>query len=93
MKFQVIPALNCALEASGISERDITQCFQNRDGGFLLASSFDSIEHIESAWFVSTTNKLRKIKIVFSFDGKLVSVLSASEADDLACRIYSSEFL
>lgn len=91
MKFYLSESLLCVLQTSGISEREISQCFQNREGAFLCASYSEMDVVIESAWFVSYTNKLRKMKVVFSYDGQQVSIISACEADDVTCRIYSSK--
>lgn len=71
-----------------ISIREVEQCFENREGGYLEDTREDHRTDPPTEWFVAPTNKGRLLKVVFVFrDGNLY-LKSAFVADDAAIAIY-----
>lgn len=49
----------------GITHQEITECFLNRCGKFYLDTREDHRTNPPTYWFVSETDKGRKLKVVF----------------------------
>lgn len=83
--------MQCAIDNGELCEKDIAQCFENREGRFLQLSIGDQVPGNE-AWFVSFNNRLRKFRVVFLLDAGLLCILSVCEADEEVCQRYDNFF-
>lgn len=71
-----------------VDRREIEQCFDNRDGGFLVDDREDHRTDPQTLWFIAPTNFNRLLKVVFiSIDGK-IHIKTAYEANETEIRIY-----
>jgi hypothetical protein len=52
-------------EKHGVTPEEVTQCFENLDGGFLRDTREEHQTDPPTYWFISETNKRRKLKIAF----------------------------
>jgi hypothetical protein len=52
-------------ERHNVSEDEVRQCFMNIEGGFLRDTREQHDTDPPSHWFISETNRRRKLKIVF----------------------------
>lgn len=58
-----------------VTESEIEECFENRDGEFLVDSREEHKTDPLTQWFIAETDKRRKLKVVFIFysdSGKVV---------------------
>lgn len=71
-----------------VDRREIEQCFDNRDGGFLVDDREDHRTDPQTLWFIAPTNCDRLLKVVFiGVDGK-IHIKTAYEANETEIRIY-----
>jgi hypothetical protein len=52
-------------EKHNVSPEEVTQCFENLEGGFLRDTREEHQTDPPTHWFISETNKRRKLKIAF----------------------------
>lgn len=74
--------------ARGISRSDIEQCFFNRDGGLCEDTRAQHLTNPLTQWFVSCTDKGRRLKIMFVPEQDGPDLKSAYDATDEIARIY-----
>lgn len=76
----------------GVTEKEIRQCFENRDGGFLEDTREDHKTDPPTQWFVAETNSRRKLKVVFiarqAGNGIRIAIRTAYPANADEIRIY-----
>ena len=48
-----------------VSEQEIRECFRNRTQGFLKDTRRKNKTRPPTLWFISETNKMRRLKVVF----------------------------
>lgn len=49
----------------GVTEAEIRQCFENREGRLLEDTREDHQTNPPTQWFISCSNRQRKLKVVF----------------------------
>jgi hypothetical protein len=84
------------LEKHGVTEADVRQCFENCQGEFLADKREGHATDPPSHWFISETNKRRKLKVIFvareveTEKGKTlqVHIKSAFPPDEIETGIY-----
>ena len=82
------PVLDKLKDKHAVDKREIEQCFDNRDGGFLMDNREDHRTDPPTLWFIAQTNCGRLLKVVFiSIDGK-VHIKTAYEPNDTEIGIY-----
>lgn len=52
-------------EKHNVTPEEVTQCFENLEGGFLRDTREDHQTDPPTFWFISETNKRRKLKVAF----------------------------
>jgi hypothetical protein len=74
-----------------VTEREILECFANRDRTFLTDTRQEHQTPIPTQWFVSETDRGRKLKVVFIYDQRsgIVDIKSAYLASEEIQVIYS----
>lgn len=71
-----------------VSENEISQCFENCEGGYLQDTREEHTTNPPTLWFVAFTNRNRKLKIMFVLDEGIVHIKSAYDATLEVERIY-----
>ncbi len=71
-----------------VTRREVEQCFENREGGFLKDTRERHRTDPPTLWFIALTNKNRELKIVFMQNGNDIHLKSAFEPNDQECKIY-----
>jgi hypothetical protein len=77
------------LASRGICQKEIVECFENRDGGLCIDTREEHATTPPTHWFVAETNRLRKLKIMYVLSEDTVYLKSAYEATPEICRIYN----
>ena len=72
-----------------VTEREIHQCFCNRDGGLLEDPREVHKTNPPTEWFIAPTNKGRMLKVCFVQVGHDIDIKTAFEADQESIRIYN----
>lgn len=72
----------------GVTEKEVEQCFANRDGKLLRDTREEHRTDPPTEWFIAETNKGRELKIVFIRRGADVSIKSAYEPSAAAKAVY-----
>ena len=84
-------------EKHGVTPEEVTQCFENLEGGFIEDTSLEHVSEPPTYWFVSETNKRRRLKVCFIHrefvddSGKTIkrtSIRSAFDANEKAIATY-----
>lgn len=82
------PVLNKLKNKHSVEKREIEQCFDNREGGFLMDDREDHRTDPPTLWFIARTNCNRLLKVVFiNIDGK-IHIKTAYEPNETEIRIY-----
>lgn len=84
----ISPSVMEKIEARGISRADVEQCFLNREGGLCDDTRAVHLTDPLTQWFVSYTDKGRRLKIMFVPEKDGPDLKSAYEATDEITRIY-----
>jgi hypothetical protein len=72
----------------GITRKDITQCFDNIEGGLLEDTREDHKSNPPTMWFISSTNNGKLIKIAYiQYDDDIV-IKTAYEPNETEIYIY-----
>ena len=71
-----------------VNQKEVEQCFVNREGGLLTDDREDHKTNPPTLWFVAPTNKNRILKVAYIQDGKEIIVKTAYEANMEEIRIY-----
>jgi uncharacterized DUF497 family protein len=68
-------------DAHGVSEKEVEQCFLNREGPFLRDLRAKNLTSPTTQWFIADTNKGRALKVCFIFrpDSKTFELKTAYE--------------
>jgi uncharacterized DUF497 family protein len=74
----------------GVTRKEVEQCFENRERGFLLDTREDHKTNPATQWFIAETNKRRLLKIVFIKSGNCFHLKTAYEPNPLEIHIYKS---
>ena len=77
-------------EKHNVDEREVTQCFINRDGRLLEERRAEHITSPLTEWFVAETNKRRRLKVVFVQVGNDIDLKSCYDADEESIAIYDA---
>ncbi len=88
MKIRISPAIVEKLESRNISEKDLCQCFENIEGGYLEDIREEHKTDPATQWFVAPTNRQRKLKVMFILRDGHFDIKSAYDATDQICEIY-----
>lgn len=77
-------------KSPAVSERDIEECFANRDGVFLIDDRADNLTNPLTRWFISETDHGLKLKICFipMSSGEIV-IKTAYSPNEVELGIYS----
>lgn len=73
----------------GVTEAEIRQCFENREGRLLEDTREDHQTNPPTQWFISNTNCRRKLKVVFVIKGGVIYLKTAYEPNQIELSIYS----
>jgi uncharacterized DUF497 family protein len=80
------------LKKHGVTPEEVSQCFANREGGFLEDTREEHRTDPPTQWFVSETDRRRKLKVVFiarqTRDGPRIFIRTAYPANADEIRIY-----
>ena len=71
-----------------VSRREIEQCFENLDGGYLLDDREEHRTDPPTLWFVANTNTGRNLKVVFIFLDGNIHIKSAYEPAPAVVAMY-----
>lgn len=71
-----------------VHKREVEQCFDNRDGGFLMDDREDHRTDPPTFWFIARTNYNRLLKVVFISIDSRVHIKTAYEPNETEIRIY-----
>lgn len=71
-----------------VSQREVEQCFENKCGTYLIDDREDHRSDPPTLWFISETNRGRKLKVVFIFIDGNVHLRTAFEPHPEAIDIY-----
>ena len=72
-----------------IIRREVEQCFDNRNGAFLLDGREENKTDPPTQWFIAKTNKDRNLKIVFVRRDKDIHLKTAYDPNAEEVRIYT----
>lgn len=73
-----------------VTEKEIEQCFENRQGGLLQDTREEHATDPPTQWFVAETNHRRCLKVIFVLHGENIHIKSAYDASDEIQRIYKN---
>jgi hypothetical protein len=74
-----------------VTEDEISECFDNRDGKFLTDTREEHKTSPLSQWFIAETDKGKLLKVVFMYyeEGKRVVIKSCFTPNSEEIRIYN----
>ncbi len=72
----------------GVTEKEIQDCFINRESGFLVDTREDHQSDPPTQWFIAETNKGRSLKIAFVQRGSDIFIRTAYEPNTQEVAIY-----
>lgn len=77
------------LEKHNVTAEEISQCFENREGGLLEDSREQHITIPPTQWFIAETDNGRVLKIVFiAFANGITEIKTAYEPNENEVKIY-----
>lgn len=89
MKFIFSPEIEKKLRAKhSVTKEEVEQCFFNRQGGLLEDDRADNKTDPPTQWFISKTDKKRKLQVVFILKGDKVIIKTAFEPSEGRIRLY-----
>lgn len=76
-----------------VTEKEVLECFVNRDGNYLMDIREQHRTTPPTLWFIAQTNRGRMLKVCFipPHQGHPAQLKSAFEPNDIEKRIYSSK--
>lgn len=74
-----------------VTEPEIQQCFFNQEGNCLTDDREEHRTDPETLWFVSETNRCRKLKVVFILKDGSIHIKSAYDANAKDIAIYAEK--
>ncbi len=72
-----------------MSEREVEQCFENRDGSFLKDSREAHLTDPPTLWFIAETNKGRLLKVCFVNQENKIFIKTSYEPNSAEIEIYN----
>jgi hypothetical protein len=85
----ISPAILSKLEIKHkVSKREVEQCFRNKYGNYLEDARENHKTNPPTYWFVSNTNNLRRLKIIFVFKDGNVHLKSAYDCTEIVESLY-----
>lgn len=75
-----------------VTEKEVEQCFINRDGPFLKDTRAQHKTDPVTQWFIAETNRGRKLKVCFVFrpESKTFELKTAYDPNSNEVRIYDN---
>lgn len=79
-------------DSHGVTEKEVEQCFANRDGPFLRDLRAKNLTSPTTQWFIADTNKGRPLKVCFIFrpDSKTFELKTAYEPNANERTLYDN---
>lgn len=78
-------------EKHGVSEKEVSECFENRIKGLLVDDREEHKTDPATLWFIAETNQRRLLKIVFIAVDKNVHIKTAYEPNAIETSIYNTK--
>lgn len=75
----------------GVTLEEIKECFANRDGEYLYDTRPEHLTSPITRWFISETNKGRKLKICFLHTGGDTFIKTAFEPNQTEIKLYEDK--
>ncbi len=75
----------------GVTRQEVSECFENRDGAFLIDDREAHRRNPPTLWFVAETRKRRLLKVVFQTRNGKCHILTAYDANHDEIRIYETK--
>ncbi|MQA23789.1 ADP-ribosyl-(dinitrogen reductase) hydrolase [Rugamonas sp. FT103W] len=75
----------------GVARQEVFECFENRDGAFLIDDREAHRRNPPTLWFVAETRNRRLLKVVFQNRNGKFHLLTAYEANHDEIRIYETK--
>lgn len=75
----------------GVTRLEIMECFENRDGGFLIDAREQHRRNPPTLWFLAETRKRRLLKIVFQMRKGIFRIITAYEPNPAEIHIYENK--
>jgi len=72
-----------------VCEEEVSQCFANCTGKYLVDTREDHASDPPTLWFISETDYARKLKVVFILRGKDVYLRTAFPPNETELSIYA----
>lgn len=89
MEINVTPEISSKLtNKHQVTIKEVTECFSNIDGKLLKDNRDKHKTNPPTFWFISETNKKRKLKVCFVQIGKVYHVKTAYEPNADELHIY-----
>lgn len=76
------------LKKHNVTEKEVSECFQNRVRGLLADDREDHKTNPPTLWFVAETNHGRVLKVCFVSKGGAFHIKTAYEANQKEINIY-----
>lgn len=76
------------LAKHSLSEKEVYECFQNRNGEIFEDTRENHRTDPPTLWFVAETNRLRSVKVCYVQKGNKVFLKTAYDADPTAISLY-----
>jgi uncharacterized DUF497 family protein len=73
----------------GVSEAEVKQCFENREGKLLEDDREGRKTDPPTQWFIAETNKQRLLKVLFILKDGVIHLKTAYEPNQIEIHIYS----
>jgi uncharacterized DUF497 family protein len=77
-----------ATKHGGVSDKEIRECFENREGLDLFDTRAEHLTDPLTRWFIAQTNHRRLLKIVFIPVKDSIEIKSVYEPNEEEIRIY-----
>ncbi|GMR15305.1 MAG: hypothetical protein BMS9Abin30_0930 [Gammaproteobacteria bacterium] len=92
MKINITASIKKKILAKhGVTEKEVKECFANRDRFALRDEREDHQTDPPSCWIIAETNHLRELKVVFVVKDGVPAVKTAYEPNPEEVRIYNSK--
>lgn len=76
------------LAKHNVSEKEVHECFINRDGGIFIDDTEDHQTDPPTMWFLAETNHCRVLKVCYVQRGKQIFIKTAYDANTSAISLY-----
>jgi hypothetical protein len=75
-------------ERHSVEQKEVFECFFNREANFLIDTRENNRTNPETQWFISETDKGRKLKICFIKNDGQIYIKTAYSPSDVEINIY-----